>query len=516
MCDITNAISWPDEDDGSIPQFTFKPIIDKPSASKKKASSKVKSVPDPASLDTSSIDFVPKRKRTKVKAEHLDSDFEGDLDEQFPVTDIPVKIARRKEPNLDNVIAFETGCIEVERIDVKEELTDAQAGNELDGIDLHDHGHVDDNGAPEPEADKSENAFTNHNNVKQEQVTPTKAQNPKKSGVVTKVTVAAKKVPGKEIELECPYCKKYCPKSSLIKHIDMFHDGDRSMKPFKCDSCDFRASTEDNLITHNCFKHYGNEQDGYYCPKCNSQKQFKTAMGLDAHIKRECESKLEALMCDRCGESWPRKFKRKYLEHQRFMICQLDEEPACDKCDFVAKSRSDYVTHVKAKHDDRPVKKVQRKRRREEDNGETLLCHSCTKTFTNSYSLKKHIQNTHEERELEVCDICSRTFVNKSSLKFHRMRDHFGDLPFECEYCHKRFPAKSVLISHQKALHLAHTNCEICGKSMCNSFVKDVHKLGVHGIRSSDPSYSYCNFCPKFFRHVNNLDKHVERVHVGV
>ena len=92
--------------------------------------------------------------------------------------------------------------------------------------------------------------------------------------------------------------QKLSSKQSLIKHIEVIHEG---IKAFKCDLCDSDFSRDQNLQTHIASVH---DQIKHYCPTCNTG--FMQVRYLQRHIKT-VHDKVKPFVCDICNFSFGHK-----------------------------------------------------------------------------------------------------------------------------------------------------------------------------------------------------------------
>lgn len=94
-------------------------------------------------------------------------------------------------------------------------------------------------------------------------------------------------------------------------------------------------------------------------------------------------------------------------------------------------------------------------------------CSYCTKSFTQSGQLKRHI-NSHLNIRNYKCPEpgCSRTFVDPSSVTKHLVVHNKEDRKYQCSLCGSRFNRLGALRYHEKT-HRQERNhtCEVCKKS---------------------------------------------------
>ena len=94
-------------------------------------------------------------------------------------------------------------------------------------------------------------------------------------------------------------------------------------------------------------------------------------------------------------------------------------------------------------------------------------CSYCSKSFTQSGQLKRHI-NSHLNIRNYKCPEpgCERTFVDPSSVTKHLVVHNKEDRKFQCSLCGSRFNRLGALRYHEKT-HRQERNhsCDICKKS---------------------------------------------------
>lgn len=94
-------------------------------------------------------------------------------------------------------------------------------------------------------------------------------------------------------------------------------------------------------------------------------------------------------------------------------------------------------------------------------------CSYCSKSFTQSGQLKRHINSHLNIRNYKCPDpSCDRTFVDPSSVSKHMVVHNKEDRKFQCSLCGSRFNRLGALRYHEKT-HRQERNhvCNICKKS---------------------------------------------------
>ncbi len=81
-----------------------------------------------------------------------------------------------------------------------------------------------------------------------------------------------------------------------------------------------------------------------------------------------------------------------------------------------------------------------------------VFCPTCNMKFSGKFTLKRHIQNVHENLKLFCCVLCNRSFAAKIHLERHLLI-HSGEKPFSCSVCLKAFRHKNALKRHFANFH---------------------------------------------------------------
>eukprot|EP00095_Tigriopus_kingsejongensis_P007897 maker-scaffold1406_size42870-snap-gene-0.16 protein:Tk07897 transcript:maker-scaffold1406_size42870-snap-gene-0.16-mRNA-1 annotation:"hypothetical protein L798_10673" len=127
-------------------------------------------------------------------------------------------------------------------------------------------------------------------------------------------------------------------------------------------------------------------------------------------------------------------------------------------------------------------------------------CDICSKYFSDSKSLKKHVQAVHSKLKPYICQICNHQSARKTMLEMH-MRQHTGEKPYSCEECPFRTGDHNSLRRHK----MRHTGqrpykCPLCEYSCIQSSPFKQHIERKHPEEGQSAVY-YCNACQ--FKSVN-------------
>ena len=80
-------------------------------------------------------------------------------------------------------------------------------------------------------------------------------------------------------------------------------------------------------------------------------------------------------------------------------------------------------------------------------------CDSCGKSFSGIGALKKHINAVHENKKDHICEFCEASFSEKGSLKKHIKNIHDVCKYFKCDICNKPFATNGYVNQHIKSFH---------------------------------------------------------------
>ncbi|XP_046810144.1 myb-like protein X [Lucilia cuprina] len=119
--------------------------------------------------------------------------------------------------------------------------------------------------------------------------------------------------------------------------------------------------------------------------------------------KRSSNSSPENFACNECDQTFSR--KQSLVLHKRQHVYDRGEPIKCEVCGKKFKIKGAYRTHLEKHREERRANK----------------CNQCSRRFTNSSDLKRHIAEDHREKTiLPTCSKCNRTFSSAGRLQRHK------------------------------------------------------------------------------------------------
>ncbi|XP_058809223.1 PR domain zinc finger protein 10-like [Phymastichus coffea] len=142
-------------------------------------------------------------------------------------------------------------------------------------------------------------------------------------------------------------------------------------------------------------------------------------------------------------------------------------------------------------------------------NNESATCNFCSKTFSNNYTLTRHLKTHQKERQNLECPVCKEAFGRVLTLK-DSIETHLNqDETFTCPHCPKSFTSYALTRKHARAHHFDRKHeCQFCFKCF-----PAADKLRMHLLKHSDRREFQCANCGKQFKRKDKLKDHVTRVH---
>ncbi|XP_055911794.1 zinc finger protein 501 [Eupeodes corollae] len=161
----------------------------------------------------------------------------------------------------------------------------------------------------------------------------------------------------------------------------------------------------------------------------------------------------------------------------------------------------------------------------------------CDKMFVSNENMEKHIREVHENAKVYRCLHCDEKFTQRIKLRRHEVK-HTGVYPFNCSKCSKGFVQEyfltrhvctkihkcdrceatfekwSALLAHRKEFnHPMLYKCEQCLKEFKSKFFLEEHKNS----HADDKEVFKCTYedCTRFYTYKRNLLQHIRTAHEG-
>jgi len=307
-------------------------------------------------------------------------------------------------------------------------------------------------------------------------------------------------------KVNCPQCNKEVGIHSLNGHIKYNHTTDRTVKPFKCEECDYKTSHALNLKQH-IVQIHRKETHQFACDQCDRKYAMLSQLKQHKQIKHEG---LKPYMCDQCGKSWRPDAKFLFLNHVQ-NGCKANMYPdgiKCPSCEVTFSVEGNYIKHHMKVHGGLPPGYTDK---------EMFICEICSTICINKKALRAHVASNHDEKAMakkkrHACPHCEKTFACKQACGEHVKAKHEGYTPFKCDQCHRSYGTQYGLKAHKFSMH-QRIKCDECGQEVSNTLILTRHKAKAHGIK---PANSYqCNYCPLFYTLETQLEKHVMNHHMN-
>ncbi|CRK86527.1 CLUMA_CG000107, isoform A [Clunio marinus] len=131
----------------------------------------------------------------------------------------------------------------------------------------------------------------------------------------------------------------------------------------------------------------------------------------------------------------------------------------------------------------------------------------CNETFTNSSNMNRHFQSHHINLLPYICTQCIEKFRRKQQLRRHEAEKHTGKYPYNCSYCQKGFINTSSLTRHLKT-HKQKEKTHSC--SECQTIFSKWSQLVLHRRRFHKEKHFVCDLCDKYFSRKPHIKEHMK------
>ncbi|XP_059088950.1 transcriptional repressor CTCF-like [Tigriopus californicus] len=224
-------------------------------------------------------------------------------------------------------------------------------------------------------------------------------------------------------------------------------------QPCPYPGCLYQFGGQDMVHHQSC--HHG---ESFKCSQC--QKMFETWRRCALHLWQNHELNVDLLSCPICAN-----FKTAFpikLKNHMWSSHSQGAEP---------NSKSMPVVGSKKRQ-----------------------CDICSKFFSDSKSLKKHVQAVHGKLRPYICQICNHQSARRTMLEMH-MRQHTGEKPFSCDICQYRTGDHNSLRRH-KMRHTGHRpyKCPFCPYSCIQSSPFKYHLEKKHPNEENEVIFT-CETC---------------------
>ena len=177
----------------------------------------------------------------------------------------------------------------------------------------------------------------------------------------------------------------------------------------------------------------------------------------------------------------------------------------CETCGKVIK-RKTYSHHIKTH--------LREQANSEEAKAQNVLnddlyhyCDKCDKKFTESTTLRHHVQSEHENVEYK-CSSCPMTFKKHHTWDCHQRIVHSTDEKYQCKFCGKRLGTIKDRKRHEMKHEDPKLQCKFCPKK-----VKTPRALKAHEMQHTGELPFKCTVCDAGFVSSMSLSQHLRGVH---
>lgn len=250
---------------------------------------------------------------------------------------------------------------------------------------------------------------------------------------------------------DCKICKKsFYKRSRLLQH----HNTHTKEKIYTCDLCKMEFLNKSVLRNH-ILRHTGRIKQ-YICNTCGHP--FDNVTSLNQHVIT-VHKKLKLFKCTHCSKVFAA--KRSLTIHTRLHTGERPYE--CNMCDSKFTCLTNLKNHRK-KHE---------KTKDNKESGVEFICKFCQSVFDRRLVYLKHM-SSHIPANERKCTECNKNFSNTFSLKRHietHMKVKSVVRPFSCDKCDRKFVSAHKLKCHGRyhdtnKIKKLKMNCDICKRAV--------------------------------------------------
>ena len=177
---------------------------------------------------------------------------------------------------------------------------------------------------------------------------------------------------------------------------------------------------------------------------------------------------------------------------------QLEKEAVQFQCDFCSKSFT-------------ASRFLQRHLNRFHPKEITVICSVCGDVCKNQKYLAMHMKKQHnlqvlDNEDLLHCDQCPKFFSSRRGLSLHKEFVHSQENPVNCKLCDLTLKNEIYLKRHMKRSHSDSVICDICGAKFKSRLGLTVHLSAHKGVKSY-----FCEVCGMGFVRKTSLRRHVQQ-----
>ena len=276
----------------------------------------------------------------------------------------------------------------------------------------------------------------------------------------------------------------------MDKHKREKHFGEYD---FKCELCDYKASSKTILQRHKIAKHGEAKEVCHICGKA--------VINLSLHYRNKHNEKvMKKVICEICGQSVQEKNMKIHIwqYHSESLICMI-----CGQ--FFKNSKRRLIKHLEQEH----LVYCNMK--------DLFVCHieACKLKHSSPEELSKHLIQNHDQKAGTKCPTCEKSFPSKTLLVFHLLNSHkvneikaaeflgvstkvikeVNHNPYPCDQCDNRYASLRSLDWHTKLMHEKdkHFKCEQCDFTHFDNYKMRQHVLVKHTEATKFPC-DQCSF----------------------